>query len=75
MKLYDTVTLIEDIPTIGLYRGQVGTLVEQYAPETFEVEFSDLHGRTYALATLKESQLLVLHHELADSPCKLLDAV
>lgn len=28
MKLFDTVALIEDLPTLKLYRGQVGTIVE-----------------------------------------------
>ncbi len=63
MKLYDVVTLLEDMPELKLYRGQVGTLVEQYQADIFEVEFSDLRGRTYALATLNATQLLVLHHE------------
>lgn len=63
MKLYDVVTLLEDVPELKLYRGQVGTLVEQYQADMFEVEFSDLCGHTYALTTLNANQLLVLHHE------------
>ena len=46
-------------------RGQVGTVVEQYAPDAFDVEFADQYGRTYALATLKPENLLVLHYEPA----------
>ncbi|MCY4568641.1 MAG: DUF4926 domain-containing protein, partial [Candidatus Poribacteria bacterium] len=49
MKLFDTVALIEDMPSLNLYRGQVGTIVEEYESGVFEVEFSDLQGRTYAL--------------------------
>lgn len=64
MKLFDTVALIEDMPTLKLYRGQVGTIVEVYEPDVFEVEFSDLKGRTYALETLPASQLMLLRHEL-----------
>ncbi len=67
MKLYDVVTLLEDIPKLKLCRGQVGTLVEQYQADVFEVEFSDLQGRTYALATLNASQLLVLRHETKEA--------
>ncbi|MBV9849533.1 MAG: DUF4926 domain-containing protein [Armatimonadetes bacterium] len=63
MKPYDVVTLTEDIPQRGLVRGQVGTVVEQYASDAFEVEFSDGEGRTYALLTLRSDQLLVLHYE------------
>ncbi|MEG4167538.1 MULTISPECIES: DUF4926 domain-containing protein [unclassified Microcoleus] len=33
-----------------------------YEPGVFEVEFSDLNGRAYALETLKAHQLMVLHH-------------
>jgi Domain of unknown function (DUF4926) len=33
-----------------------------YEPGIFEVEFSDLKGQTYALETLKDEHLMVLHH-------------
>jgi Domain of unknown function (DUF4926) len=62
MKLLDVVALLEDLPELGLYRGQVGTIVEQYEPGVFEIEFSDKTGRAYAIETLIESQLMVLHH-------------
>jgi len=61
MKLLDVVALIEDVPEKGLRRGQVGTIVETLAPATFEVEFCDLDGRTYASAALTEGHLMVLH--------------
>ena len=63
MKLHDTVALVEDIPTLNLYRGQVGTIVEEYEPGVFEVEFGDLEGRIYALETLKASQLILLQYQ------------
>ena len=62
MKLLDVVALLEDMPNYQLYRGQVGTNVEVYEPKVFEVEFSDLKGRAYALETLTENQLMVLYH-------------
>ena len=63
MKLLDIVALVEDLPELTLYRGQVGTIVEEYEPDVFEVEFSDTRGRTYALETLKAPQLMVLRHQ------------
>ena len=63
MKLLDVVALTEDIYELKLYCGQVGTIVEEYEPDIFEVEFSDMKGRTYALETLKARQLMLLHHE------------
>lgn len=54
---------MEDLPELNLYRGQVGTIVEQYEPKIFEVEFSDIQGKTYALETLKSEQLMVLLYE------------
>lgn len=63
MKLLDTVALVEDIPALKLYRGQVGTIVEEYEPGVFEVEFGDLEGRTYALETLEASQLIRLQYQ------------
>jgi len=62
IKLLDVVALTEDLPERGLFRGQVGTVVEMLAPEAYEVEFSDDDGRTYALLSLRGNQLMVLHH-------------
>ena len=65
IKQYDVVTLVHDLPEHRLVRGQVGTVVEQYAADAFEVEFMDRSGRTYALTTLKAENLLVLQYEPA----------
>ncbi len=62
IKLLDVVALLEDLPELELYRGQVGTIVEVYEPGVFEVEFSDLNGHAYAIETLTANQLMVLHH-------------
>ena len=67
MKLLDVVALVEDLPELGLYRGQVGTIVEVYEPGVFEVEFSDLNGRAYAIETLNADRLMLLHyHKLSE---------
>lgn len=63
MKLLDVVALLDDLPELGLYRGQVGTIVEEYEPNIFEVEFSDTTGRAYAIETLNSDQLMILHHQ------------
>ena len=62
IKLLDVVALTEDMPQFGLLRGQVGTVVENLGPETFEVEFADDIGRPYALAPLNGAQLIVLRY-------------
>ena len=62
IKLLDIVALTEDLPQQGLYRGQVGTVVEDLAPDVFEVEFSDDDGHTYASLGRRAGQLMVLHH-------------
>jgi len=68
MKLLDVVALLEDLPELGLSRGQVGTIVEEYEPNIFEVEFSDLEGRAYALDTLLEDQLIKLfYHPIVEN--------
>jgi hypothetical protein len=50
----------------GLEIGTVGTVVEVYprdaAPSACLVEFSDVHGRGYAFATVPVPALLVLHY-------------
>mgnify|MGYP005839047311 FL=1 len=58
---------MEDVPSRGLRRGQVGTVVEVLGPDVFEVEFSDDQGRTYAMVPLYASQLLALRYEPAAS--------
>jgi len=65
MQLLDTVALSEDLPTYGLRKGQVGTLVDELEHGVFEVEFSDTNGRTYASLVLQDTQLLRLYHTLA----------
>jgi hypothetical protein len=63
IQLLDIVALVEDLPEHGLYRGQVGTVVEELAPDVFEIEFSDHEGRTYAMLALRVEQLMLLHYE------------
>ncbi|MGD0388950.1 MAG: DUF4926 domain-containing protein [Tepidisphaeraceae bacterium] len=59
----DVVALTVDLPQVNLVRGQVGTVVFVYPPDSFEVEFVDDDGRTYGLTTLTASQLLRLHYK------------
>jgi len=63
IKLLDVVALTRDLPEHGLVRGQVGTVVEVLGADTFEVEFSDNHGRCYAELAVPVSKLIVLHHQ------------
>jgi hypothetical protein len=62
IKLLDTIAVTENIPEHNLYRGQVGTIVEILAPNTYEVEFVDNEGQTYAMLALNTNQFLVLHY-------------
>ena len=63
ISVLDVVTLIQDLPQEKLVRGQVGTVVEQLAPDAYEVEFVASDGKTYALLPLRAEQILVLHYE------------
>lgn len=45
IEILSPVALLEDLPEQRLIRGQVGTVIETWAPGVFEVEFSDVHGR------------------------------
>ena len=53
-KALDTVVLDRDLPGLGLRRGDVGTVVQVYAPDGLEVEFVTAAGKTEALTTLVE---------------------
>jgi hypothetical protein len=61
IELLDVVALAHNLPKEGLVRGQVGTVVERLSDSTFEVEFSDDRGKTYAMLPLAGNQLIVLH--------------
>ena len=63
IEMLSVVALLEDLPQEGLVRGQVGTVVENWAPGVYEVEFSDDNGKTYAMVALRAEQLIRLHHE------------
>ena len=65
MKLLDVVALTEDLPEKSLTKGQVGTIVEQLAADVYEVEFSDLNGKSYAMAAVPATSLIRLIHEPA----------
>jgi hypothetical protein len=60
--MHSVVAMLEDLPEQGLVRGQVGTVVESWAPGMYEVEFCDDNGKTYAMVALKTEQLMPLHH-------------
>jgi hypothetical protein len=62
MQLLDVVALTKGLPEKHLVQGQVGTIVEVYGPEVFEVEFVDLQGNTYAVETLHAADLMQLHY-------------
>lgn len=61
IRVLDVVALMEALPSEGLRRGEVGTVVEQWRDGVFEVEFSDDFGKGYAFAALRPDQLMKLH--------------
>lgn len=64
VKLLDVVALTVDLPEYNLWRGQVGTVVEELASgAAFEVEFSKRNGRTYESIGLRPDQIMILHFE------------
>lgn len=80
-KLLDTVAILtalstdrliineDDRPyTRELPLGLLGTIVEVYAQEpNYLIEFSDTDGCEYAMALMRSTELLVVHHSIAPS--------
>ena len=66
----DSVILTEDIPTIGLYKGDVGTVVMVHNDgKGYEVGFIAPDGGTVAVASFLPFQIRplfseVIHHEV-----------
>ena len=64
IPLLAPVALVTDVPEHGLTRGQMGTVVEFLeagGERALLVEFTDVQGRTKAMAPLKPDQLMVRH--------------
>ena len=61
IKISDVVALSEDLPEHSLLKGQVGTVVEVHSKDSYEVEFSDNLGKTYALLPINSSILIPLY--------------
>jgi hypothetical protein len=62
IALLDVVALTDDLPYVGLERGQAGTVVEILPPDAFLVEFSDHTGEAYAIEPVEASRLMLLKH-------------
>jgi len=62
LRTLDVVVLNDDLPTHGLKRGDLGTVVEVYSPTAVEVGFVTASGRTQLLVTLPTSAV----REVAD---------
>jgi hypothetical protein len=62
VHLMDTVALTHDLPSQGLYRGQVGNIVDLIDEDrSYRVRFITPEGRDYASMILQQDQLMVLH--------------
>lgn len=67
--MHDLVALLEESPTrhfatgapLTLRRGQIGTVVMTYDGSAFEIEFSDMRGRAFAILPISASKLMLLH--------------
>jgi hypothetical protein len=54
------VKIIKDNPKEGITKGQIGTILEVYHDDHFEVEICDSNGRTLFLGTLSRDFLQVV---------------
>jgi hypothetical protein len=70
-KEYDVVAIKSDIQALHkesqqpvlLQAGQVGTVVMNFNNEAYLIDFSDVQGITYAMETVPQDQLMLLHYE------------
>ncbi len=56
-RVLDTVVLARDLPAYGLRAGDLGAVVEVYAPDGLEVEFVTASGSTEALVTVTDADV------------------
>jgi hypothetical protein len=57
LKLLDCVVLTHDLPEAKLRAGDLGTVIEVYSDDDFEVEFVTASGSTLAVLTLSKADL------------------
>lgn len=57
MKEFDLVVLTHDVDSHQLCEGDVGTVVQSYGNEAFEIEFVRADGRTQAVITLRRADV------------------
>jgi hypothetical protein len=57
MNVLDMVTLKVDLPAQGLKSGQIGTIVEEWQPGIFEIEFEGKDGHCCAMVAVREEDL------------------
>ena len=62
-EILDVVVLTENIPSLKLRKGELGTIVEILADDVFLVEFADTKGVTYAMTPLKATVLMKVYYE------------
>jgi len=70
-KLFDVIEVLSDLPDKGVRAGMRGTLVEQYTPDAFEVEFANDEGETLALCALTSRQFIVVWQAETKQPVSL----
>jgi hypothetical protein len=61
IKLLEAVALTADLPERKLRAGEVGTVVELLGPDTYEAEFCNERGETYAEFALRGDRIVPLH--------------
>ena len=60
MKQFDVVKITKDNPIEGITKGQIGTILEVYDENHFEVEICDSNGITLFLGALSRDFLEVV---------------
>ncbi|MFC4322659.1 DUF4926 domain-containing protein [Litchfieldia salsa] len=61
MKQFDVVRITKDYPAEGIIKGQIGTIIEVYVNNHFEIEICDNNGRTLFLGALSKDFLEVVY--------------
>lgn len=67
LKLLDVVALLKDVPSEKLTKGQVGTIVEELDADFYEVEFTDIKGKTINSLALNGQNMMLLKFETEEA--------
>jgi len=60
----DVVAILEDLPELGISRGDIATVLEEVSEKIFLLEISDRNGKTISMIELPQKSIMKLNYTM-----------